>query len=73
MKMITLSPAMIARLEAVSFPAEICGASIEEKALFLLDDGLLGAEAAKERQGSIEMHRRFGIKHPDDLDDEIDL
>lgn len=73
MKKITLSPAMIARLEAVRFPQEICGATIEEKALFLIDDGLLGAEMAKERQDSIDMHRRFGIKHPDDMDDDISL
>lgn len=39
-----------------------------------LDEALdinLGAETAKERQGSIEVHRRFGFKHPDDLDGEI--
>ena len=68
-----VSDELRARLAAAKFPEEVCGPSIEEKIAFLLDHVLCGVESSAATSRSIMLYRKFGLRHREDEDDDIDL
>lgn len=52
------------RFKAAQIPAEHCGPSIEERAVFMIGEQLDGFEAIERNRQSVALHRKFGIRHP---------
>lgn len=52
-------------------PAELCGASLESRIRFLIDDCCQGLERREAEQKSKHLYRVFNLRHPDDRDDFI--
>lgn len=62
-----------ALLSRWAIPAEHCGASLESRIRFLIDECCIGLEGLERGEKSKQLHRVFNLRHPDDRDDFIPL
>lgn len=70
---VDLSENVAAALLRWWIPPELCGPELVDKLAYLAEDAALGIELAEARDTSYSIHRLFGVRHPDDDNDDDDI